>query len=82
MNLATYAAKQLVLMVDLLNALKLSFKKPSSTTALKRQLLGLKHVASDKPQNTLLKRRRLQHLTDIRSFIEEMWKNKNSTNFL
>ena len=46
---------QLALRVDLLNALKLSFKKPSSTTALKRRLLGFRHVASDRPQGTLLK---------------------------
>ena len=42
-------------MIGLLNVLKLSFKKPSLTTALKRRLLGFGHVASDKPQGKLLK---------------------------
>ena len=57
-------------MVDLLNALKLSFKTPRLTTALKRRLLGFSHVAGSNLQGTLLKRGGgLQHLTDIRHVI-------------
>ena len=60
-------------MMDLLNALKLSFRKSSSTAALKKQLLGFKHVASDKPYYQ--RGRGLHHLTGIRSFIlcDEIW---------
>ena len=53
-------------MVDLLNALKLSCKKESTTSALKRRLFGLT-LANDKPQGNLKCR--------------DKEKNKNSTNF-
>ena len=59
-------------MVDLRNALKMSFKKPSITTALKRRLLGFGQVASDKLQGTLLRGgggRGLQPMTGICSVI-------------
>ena len=74
-------------MMYLRNPLKLSIKKPSLTTALKRRLFGLRHLAKDKFKGIVSKRGggELPYITGICSSIlysEIRKKDKNSTCFV